>query len=223
MFKEIIKAVKKLTKTPVAIDPAGFNDPVALTTGWSPAKGGGASFCTHKLVQLVPHKVEFRATFGAKLFAAVFLLLGLGAMAVGVYGPTTGEERLFSMATILPSLVGLVFAGVGGILIYFLIRPIIFDRNIGKFYKGRKSPQEIFNQYGTYQKSNAVPLDQIHALQLIAERCTSKNNSYYSYELNLVLQDGQRVNVIDHDKLDQICRDAATLAEFLGKPLWNAT
>jgi hypothetical protein len=37
----------------------------------------------------------------------------------------------------------------------------------------------------------------------------------------LVLNDGSRINVIDHGNLKRIREDAAALAEFLGKPLWE--
>jgi hypothetical protein len=42
-----------------------------------------------------------------------------------------------------------------------------------------------------------------------------------SYELNLVLKDGRRINVVDHGGADKIRTDAATLADFLGVPVWK--
>ena len=38
----------------------------------------------------------------------------------------------------------------------------------------------------------------------IRERCTSRNSSYYSYELNLVLDDGSRLNGVDHGNLERL-------------------
>ena len=46
--------------------------------------------------------------------------------------------------------------------------------------------------------------------------------TYYSYELNLVLVNGQRINAVDHSKLEKLREDAATLSRFLGKPVWDA-
>ncbi len=65
-------------------------------------------------------------------------------------------------------------------------------------------------------------IEQIHALQLISEYCRSDKNSYYSYELNLILEDGKRINVVDHGNLGKIRDQAATLSEFLRKPVWDA-
>jgi hypothetical protein len=66
-------------------------------------------------------------------------------------------------------------------------------------------------------------LGEIHALQLISEHCTSDNSSYYSYELNLVLADGRRINVVDHGNRATLYSDADSLAAFLGVPIWDAT
>jgi hypothetical protein len=52
---------------------------------------------------------------------------------------------------------------------------------------------------------------------------TGNKNSYYSYELNLVLDDGSRINVVDHGNLDRLRSDAQTLSRFLDKPVWDAT
>ena len=43
------------------------------------------------------------------------------------------------------------------------------------------------------------------------------------YEINLILHDSSRLNVVHHGNKKRIRRDAATLAEFLGKPLWDAS
>ena len=68
-----------------------------------------------------------------------------------------------------------------------------------------------------------TPLEEIHALQLVSELCHTKNRSYYSYELNLVLRDGQRINAVDHGRHERIRTDAQRLSDFLGKPVWDAT
>jgi hypothetical protein len=56
---------------------------------------------------------------------------------------------------------------------------------------------------------------------VIAERVSGNKSSYLSYELNLVLSDGRRINVIDHGDKIKILVDAHDLAEFLDIPIWN--
>ena len=66
-------------------------------------------------------------------------------------------------------------------------------------------------------------LEEIYAIQLLKEYCRGDKSSYYSYELNLVLEDASRINVVDHGKLNLIRSDAEKLAAFLDIPLWDAT
>jgi hypothetical protein len=56
----------------------------------------------------------------------------------------------------------------------------------------------------------------------LTEYVSGNKNSYYSYELNLVLNDGSRINVVDHGNLKQLRSDTQTLSQFLGKPVWDA-
>jgi hypothetical protein len=56
----------------------------------------------------------------------------------------------------------------------------------------------------------------------LTEYVSGNKSSYYSYELNLVLDDGSRINVVDHGNLERLRSDAQTLSQFLGKPVWDA-
>jgi hypothetical protein len=116
-------------------------------------------------------------------------------------------------------LFGLVFAAVGGGTLYGGTKPIAFDIQLGYFWKGRNPPPYNFG----VEPKEALPLPRIHALQIVSERCSSSKSSFMSYELNLVLQDGSRRNVVDHGNLDGLRTDARELAIFLAVPLWDAT
>jgi len=131
---------------------------------------------------------------------------------------TEGESMGFGI--IMPVLMGLVFTFVGIYLFYHGIQPIVFDKYKGIFYKGWKT-QESINY--NISSENFVRLDNIHAIQLISEYCRGNKSSYYSHELNLVLKDGKRINVIDHGNLNKIREDAKKLSEFLCTPVWDAT
>ena len=67
-----------------------------------------------------------------------------------------------------------------------------------------------------------IALHTISALQIIKERIQTKNSSYKSYELNIVMEDGKRFNVIDHGNYEAVKADAKTIADFLGVPYWDA-
>ncbi|MFT4803048.1 MAG: Fe2+ transport system protein B [Psychroserpens sp.] len=52
---------------------------------------------------------------------------------------------------------------------------------------------------------------------------TDKDSSFKSFELNLVLDDSNRLNVIDHVNLKGVTADAETLSAFLNVPIWHAS
>ena len=99
-------------------------------------------------------------------------------------------------------------------------KPIVFDIKEGYFWKGRESPNEYFDK--SHLKDLARIKD-IHALQIIEEYVSTENSSYYSYELNLVLRNGKRFNLIDHNKYEDIYNEAKQLCDYLSIVLWDAT
>ena len=99
-------------------------------------------------------------------------------------------------------------------MFYFGAAPFVFDKRRRVFWEGWKAPREV---------TDRTALKDIHALQIISEYCFGQYASYYSYELNLVLKDGRRINVVDHANQGKLREDARTLSRFLGAPVWDAT
>lgn len=218
MLKKLMESLKNLGTRGPAFDPARFNDPIAMQTEWRPLRSGGSNFKTHKLVEVNYHRLEFKATVFARIFCMIFLLVGLAVFFF--FGLKTIDWQEFSVQIedIFPLIFGLIFAIVGGVLLYFSTKPIVFDKTYGYYWKGRKEPSQTYDQS---VKKTSAPLSDIHALQIISERVSSSKSTYYSYELNLILHDGSRLNVIDHGKLSSIREDAQKLASFLGVPVWD--
>ena len=194
-----------------------FNDPVASKTDWSPCKGGGTNFRTHKLVVSGAYSAAFKPSIGGLIFYSIFLLAGLGALGLGMFFLVSGIDTLSGGLWIV-LLVGLIFSAAGGAMLYFGTKPIVFDLATNRLIRGR-SNKTIVMDYR--DQKGIVPLDQLYALQILAERVSGSDNSYYSYELNLVMYDGRRVNVVDHGDLKRLRKDAQQLAQMLGKPLWD--
>ena len=65
-------------------------------------------------------------------------------------------------------------------------------------------------------------MSRIVAIQIIGEVITSKDGRYKSFELNIVLDDSKRLNVIDHGNIKGVTADAQTLSTFLNVPIWHA-
>lgn len=214
MFNDQLQKLQSPNANRVTFDPSRIEDPLARQTDWTLAKGGGVNFQTHKLTEVDSNRLEFRATAGTTLFSLIFLLIGVGMLIVlslNFFNPQKTNTQMLG-------LVGLILAIIGGYLLYSGTAPIVFDKQRGFFWKGWKAPDQTPN---VETLKDAVRLDEIHALQLISEYCRGDKNSYYSYELNLVLKDGRRINVIDHGNRNKLREDAATLSTFLGKPVWD--
>jgi hypothetical protein len=190
------------------IDPTRFGDPLALKVDWGPVRQGGEGMKSHRLTEIGRERLEFRAGVGPSLMAALALALGV---AILYYGVTHREDHRWW----IQMLVGLVFSAVGTTL-FVSHRVVVFDRKSGWFYRGRlpKGPTN----------PASARLSSIHALQIVREVCSgAKSGSFNSYEINIVLNDGTRHNVIDHSALSSIRADAARLGQFLGVPVWDAT
>jgi hypothetical protein len=204
--------------------PPHIADPVAAQTQWTPLEGGGANFCTHALVQVSAHRIEFRALTGAKVVCLIPVFLGLAFTCLISFFYQDIITSAGTGAAIFFLTFGMAFVVGGLYLLYVSTAPIAFDRQLGLFWKGRKKPEEVAN---IQSLKGFVELAHIHALQLIAEyikssRGDTSSRPYHSYELNLVLHDGQRVNIIDHGHLEKIRAQGRALSEFLEKPLWDA-
>jgi hypothetical protein len=220
MLNKIKRVLKKLSSWEPSFDPSKFGDDVAMNTEWSPLKGGGSNFQTHKLVEINYNRFEFKSTLGAKLFSLIFFSVGVGMPII------FAREMIYEFADIYQSdfifilLFGLIFSAVGGWLFYSFAMPVIFDKTMGLYWKGWKPPKRYLAKL---EEGISSKIGDIHALQIIPELVRSDNKSYVSYELNLVLKDGSRMNVVDHGNPLKLREDANLLAEFLDVPVWDAS
>ncbi len=215
----VIQALQTLAaRRPGEFDPAQFGDPLAMKIEWSPLTAGGSSFRAHRLVEVDPDRLAFRATRRAILFALCVLLAGMGVLILmfsQIVSSFLSGRMNFNM--FMAFLTALLFCAVGGYLLRSFTTPIVFDRQMGLFWKGRKAPDE-FSDLDSLK--NVANFKEIHALQLIAYY----GGKYTSYEMNLVMTNAERLNVVVYSggHRNIFRNDAAIVAEFLGKPVWDA-
>lgn len=203
------------------INPEKFNDPVAKEISWSPCKRGGSNFKTSSLKQVSRSRIEFRVSAMATIFLAIFVIAIVGAALALFTSDIYSRIDNDIVKIVIP------FAFVIPIVMTFVIfnaftKPVVFDKRIGFFYKGRKPSGRELRE----QNHSLVRLSEIYAIQLIAETVVSNStedgrSSYRSYEINLVLKNRERINAVDHGGLKSIVADAETLSKFLNVPLWN--
>ena len=183
-----------------------INDPVALKVSWKPFAVGAASFATHKINQPFASKIEFKATNLVIGFYSMFILWGLGLIMLGFYEPSVIIIGVFIMTFAIWAM-------------KYGTAPFVLDKKSGFFWRGYKKPDN-------YNKDNKIKtfgqLADIHALQLAKQVHThSEGGSYYTHELNLVLKNAKRVNIINFRGKDKVIDDAKKLAQFLNVPLWD--
>lgn len=182
---------------------------------WTPLKRGGANFRTHKLVPVDHETMVFKATTGALVFYSLFMLFG--AVPSGIaFWQIFSEGFRWSTEILVPFGFGSIFGTIGFVLFAFGTRPIVFDKNRGYYWKGRKDPDALWSHD---ELKHFAEWNDIRGVQIIDEYVRGSKSSFHSYELNLVLKDGSRLNVVDHGKQDKLREDAEVLAEFLEVPL----
>ena len=201
--------IDKIQNLPGAFNPEVFEDDIAMQTRWEPLVQGGSNFASRKLEKVSSSRMEYKPTIMGKIFPAIFILIGLG---VAIIPTVVNDFEIFSSLSTIGG--GLVFAAIGFIIHYFMSTPIVFDIDNGYFYKGKNDESNI---------SKRCNIKDIYAIQLIAEWVSGDESNYTSIEVNLVLENGSRINVIDQGgDIEGTIIEAGVLAEFLDVPLWNA-
>lgn len=192
------------------IDPSIFNHPLCLKTSWAPLRSGGSNFRTHHLVTDKRGRLVFRPYFLSYIFALLLISLTVYVSIGRILDLESAESDpwtwLVKCAVILVMLV--FFIG--------LFRPRKFDFERGIYWRGYRPP-------GNKRSSKWAFIHDIGGIQMINERVRSNSSSYTSYELNLVLKNGERRNVVDHGNLEGLRDEAQQLARRLNVPLWDAS
>ncbi len=181
------------------LDLTSFGDELALKISWEPLVGGGNNFCTHRLRAKSDARsdlIQFEITIAAILTIVVFF----AACLAGLVGAASSGDGL-------PILASIAMMGFCIWWAYQLVREqTIFDRSSCNFVR----------------KGITSSLENICAIQLVREYVRGNKNSYYSYELNLVCSNGDRINIVDHGSLRAIREDAEILSNYLSLPVWDA-
>lgn len=191
-----------------------FNHPLCHRTEWGRLKWGGTSFQSHVLQSTEEGNMVFAPSWKAYLMPLI-------PLAFFVF--IAFKTQLFSnLQQTSPSflLLPLVALGISVFIGYRNFKKSSFDFLNGIYWKGYRAPASS-DEIG--KRKNCAYIKDIGGLQIIRERIRSRNSNYTSFELNLVLKDGSRLNVIDHSNLSNLRKEAKRLAARLNVPLWDAS
>lgn len=173
----------------------------------------GPSYASRRL-QIAGQRASWQPVWRVWAFGALFAVPA--ALVLGVL-LAAGEVQLNDPYSWILPLLALMFMALGALVVRVHYRPIVFDRQLGWFWRGRPQAE---GSADLAQLQESVRITDIHALQLIGGY---KNHgpyaSWWVWELNLVLVSGQRLPVIAHANQRLLREDAATLASWLNVPL----
>ena len=178
---------------------------------WSPAAPAGDVFPTHRLVAPTSTRLELRPTVHARRAVGVLVVLVVmfGGLSIGAARAGEWWPAVFLLGMTL------VFATITRFQVRRHFHQRIFDIRLGRYWTAR-TPEERDRP-----TADVVSLAEIRGLQITDEEVDGGEVNFTAYELNLVLADGRRVNVVDHVRLRQIRDEAARIGALLGKPVWE--
>lgn|GEM_PF-4356776 len=114
------------------------------------------------------------------------------------------------------ALVGFLFIMIRIMMFCFGAYPIIFDKGNGFFRGMHEFP--FTRALQILSVTGDLPLSRVYAIQIIRLYIRTADDSPYRYELNPILEDASRVNVINYCDQSQTIEGAKHLAQFLQKP-----
>jgi len=206
-----------------------FDDPVAQRIDWHHLKkGSGSSSQNRKLASASGDRLKVVNTMGGMTIPLLGAFGGLALIWIAVDSYfqiiSSGGEPISSKAFAFLLVVGILIMGPA----ILVLRPgdkLTFDKSAGYFWRGRKKPP---NAGGDAQDPDVFPLERIAALQippkkLVRFRDNNRDRSFFCYELNLILDDNERINLMDHGDLADIRADAIKLGRYLEKPVFDAS
>lgn len=179
-----------------------------------PLVKGGANFETHVLTK-TNAGYKFKPSTVYAIFCGIFAAVPYSALIFALYHYKQTGSLDFILNNSFAAFIFLIFFCVGNYLLIMFFSPIEFSKPTNTFKKG-------FECSVLRKTQVRVSLNAIIALQIIGEHVISDDNSYNSFELNLVLKDATRINVVDHGKLSTIIIDADTLSKYLNIPIWHS-
>lgn len=178
-------------------------DPVPDDLTWTPLRSGGAVFCTHRR-QHDEVRFELVPSSSARTLIATSSLIGF---AVLIGGAIIWQQQA-DMGALIVGVSMFVVAQILALLLHRLLdHRHVFDRASGR-YSWTRPP------------AGSLALAELRGLQITSKVVHGPESDYDCEELNVVLTNGKRVNVLDHGDSETLHADAHALARWLGKPLW---
>ena len=195
------------------IDPHKFDDPVALQVDWSPVEDELLALRLKRRIHNNSPTLTFNINYRVIIVSSLSIIIFGGLFVMGIIGFISSIVK-GDFNDISENWIGyLMLFGITLFYLFFCIRVL-------KRLRTKKSKFDLRSGY-YMQGGRCYPINKIHALQLIT-RIERGRYTIIAHELNLILSDGRRRNVNDHENLKLIRKHACILADYLEIPIWDA-
>ena len=195
------------------IDPHKFDDPVALQVDWSPVEDELLALRLKRRIHNNSPTLTFNINYTVIIVSSLSIIIFGGLFVMGIIGFISSIVK-GDFNDISENWIGyLMLFGITLFYLFFCIRVL-------KRLRTKKSRFDLRSGY-YMQGGRCYPINKIHALQLIT-RIERGRYTIIAHELNLILSDGRRRNVNDHENLKLIRKHACILADYLEIPIWDA-
>lgn len=221
------EVMNNLAENVKPFDPGELGDAVAMNTSWQPLVKDGFKGHSHSIREMTADRLQTKTV--ARMFLVPFLIIFIGIVLLLIALTGSGVDFLTDFLTIdlkknnlfqyivIAAAVFMLAKGLNKLRL--LTKTVNFDRSVGYYWRGKPG----LDSREVKKRNEWCTLADIHALQIIEERIyVDKSTGYSSYELNLVLKNSERLNVMDHSDLLNLRRDAKKISEFLNVPVWDS-
>lgn len=184
------------------------NDVIGSQISWDPLQTSSSNFAS-EVFKKTRQGYKIVSSSYAKVFAWSFLLIGLNYLLITFY-----EYYYVNTSSFTFMKAGKLFFTSGGpFLLVGIFLLLMFSSKV--FINIRKRKVVI--------RGAILSFKELYALQIIKKfnERSGSSGSYFSYELNLITQKGERYNLLNHGDKTYILSDMMKISKLLKLPVWN--
>ncbi|CAM1342980.1 hypothetical protein [Tenacibaculum aestuarii] len=182
-------------------------DAIGQHISWNSVKGSGSNFLSERL-RKTAFGYKITSSSYLKFVAWSFFLMGLNYVVWSYV-----EFFEFSKESLTFMHGGKIFFTSGGpFLLVGMFLLFSFGSKVQLYSHKRK----------VLIDGEIIPFQQVYALQVLSKFVEgNKSGGYYCYEVNLVTQNGNRYNLLNHGDKEYLLSDMVKISRFLRVPVWN--
>lgn len=179
------------------------DDSVAQKTHWQPMASGASNFKMQDIF-IDNNSLFVKPSFEVKLFYSAFFITGLIPVLIDYVFAWKELESIFNP----------FISAYGLFILIGLTLGWIFNRNKVEFNK---------TTLLIIKTDQTIPLQEAYALQVISSISGGHGHGVFkNNELNIILKNGDRVNILNHGNILAFEDQELKISNFLNIPVWQA-